>query len=120
MWLQEEARAVAALKQAFRADGADPALAQALAGAVGLPDETPIFVVGLPRSGSSLVEQIIASHPQAFGAGVFVGSCPDFPHLIVFYLAAGAQGSTSSQLLRMQMAHVQEACIDSHSCQQGR
>ena len=30
---------------------------------------TPVFVVGMPRTGTSLVEQIIASHPQARGAG---------------------------------------------------
>jgi tetratricopeptide (TPR) repeat protein len=29
----------------------------------------PIFVVGMPRSGTSLIEQIIASHPDAKGAG---------------------------------------------------
>lgn len=29
----------------------------------------PIFVVGMPRSGTSLVEQILASHPQVYGAG---------------------------------------------------
>jgi len=29
----------------------------------------PLFVVGMMRSGTSLVEQIIASHPSAFGAG---------------------------------------------------
>jgi hypothetical protein len=29
----------------------------------------PIFVVGMPRSGTSLMEQIIASHPQVKGAG---------------------------------------------------
>jgi hypothetical protein len=29
----------------------------------------PVFVVGMPRSGTSLVEQIIASHPAAKGAG---------------------------------------------------
>ncbi len=32
-------------------------------------DDTPIFVVGMPRSGTTLVEQIIASHPQVYGAG---------------------------------------------------
>ncbi len=31
--------------------------------------QRPVFVVGMPRSGTSLVEQIIASHPRAFGAG---------------------------------------------------
>lgn len=29
----------------------------------------PVFVLGMPRSGTSLVEQIIASHPKAAGAG---------------------------------------------------
>jgi tetratricopeptide (TPR) repeat protein len=29
----------------------------------------PIFIVGMPRSGTTLVEQILASHPQVFGAG---------------------------------------------------
>ncbi len=29
----------------------------------------PIFIVGMPRSGTSLVEQILASHPQVYGAG---------------------------------------------------
>ena len=31
--------------------------------------QTPVFVTGMMRSGTSLVEQIIASHPQARGAG---------------------------------------------------
>ncbi|MFZ8973006.1 MAG: sulfotransferase [Pseudomonadales bacterium] len=29
----------------------------------------PVFVVGMPRSGTSLVEQILASHSEVFGAG---------------------------------------------------
>lgn len=31
--------------------------------------EAALFVLGMPRSGTSLVEQILASHPQVFGAG---------------------------------------------------
>jgi len=31
--------------------------------------QKPIFILGMPRSGTSLVEQIIASHPLAYGAG---------------------------------------------------
>jgi len=31
--------------------------------------ELPVFVVGMPRSGSTLIEQILSSHPQAGGAG---------------------------------------------------
>jgi hypothetical protein len=33
----------------------------------GCPDEAPIFVVGLHRSGSTLIEQILASHPLVEG-----------------------------------------------------
>ena len=33
----------------------------------GVPDPSPIFVVGLPRSGSTLIEQILASHSQVEG-----------------------------------------------------
>ena len=32
-------------------------------------DLRPVFVVGLPRTGTTLVEQILASHPRVHGAG---------------------------------------------------
>ena len=35
----------------------------------GVQEERPIFVVGMPRSGTTLVEQILASHPRVHGAG---------------------------------------------------
>jgi tetratricopeptide (TPR) repeat protein len=35
----------------------------------GDPSLLPIFVLGMPRSGSTLIEQILASHPQVHGAG---------------------------------------------------
>lgn len=31
--------------------------------------ELPVFIIGMPRSGTSLAEQILASHPAVFGAG---------------------------------------------------
>lgn len=31
--------------------------------------DAPVFVVGMPRGGSSLIEQILASHPRVHGAG---------------------------------------------------
>jgi tetratricopeptide (TPR) repeat protein len=42
-------------------------LAQSQAGAS--ESELPVFIVGMPRSGTSLTEQILASHPAVFGAG---------------------------------------------------
>ena len=35
----------------------------------GSQPELPVFIVGMPRSGTTLVEQILASHPQVHGAG---------------------------------------------------
>jgi tetratricopeptide (TPR) repeat protein len=35
----------------------------------GDPSRAPIFILGMPRSGTTLVEQILASHPDVFGAG---------------------------------------------------
>jgi tetratricopeptide (TPR) repeat protein len=35
----------------------------------GNPSARPVLIVGMPRSGTSLAEQILASHPAVFGAG---------------------------------------------------
>lgn len=35
----------------------------------GNPSERPVFIVGMLRSGTSLLEQILAAHPDVFGAG---------------------------------------------------
>jgi tetratricopeptide (TPR) repeat protein len=35
----------------------------------GCHSDTPVFVVGMPRSGTTLVEQILASHSKVYGAG---------------------------------------------------
>jgi hypothetical protein len=37
--------------------------------ALGNPSELPIFIVGMPRSGTTLAEQILASHAEVYGAG---------------------------------------------------
>ena len=36
---------------------------------IGAPGAAPVFIVGMPRSGTTLIEQILASHPLVFGAG---------------------------------------------------
>jgi tetratricopeptide (TPR) repeat protein len=50
---------------------------------LGDPAGSPVFIVGMPRSGSTLIEQILASHPQIFGAG----ERPDFGKALVTALA---------------------------------
>ncbi len=38
-----------------------------------LRDARPVFVLGMPRSGTTLAEQILAAHPQAYGCGELTG-----------------------------------------------
>jgi tetratricopeptide (TPR) repeat protein len=45
-----------------------PALLKTKAGK-GARSELPVFVLGMPRSGTTLIEQILASHPMVHGAG---------------------------------------------------
>jgi tetratricopeptide (TPR) repeat protein len=59
----EHERFVSELIEAF-----EPALFRRLANA-GLETRRPVFIVGLPRSGTTLIEQILASHSQFHGAG---------------------------------------------------
>ncbi|MGO9112448.1 MAG: tetratricopeptide repeat protein [Thermoguttaceae bacterium] len=59
----------------------------------GLETELPVFVVGLPRSGTTLIEQILASHSRVFGAGEI--------KLVRDTMAAlGGQGAASIEGLR--------------------
>ncbi len=44
----------------------------------GCESELPVFVVGMPRSGTTLVEQIAATHSKVFGAG----ELPDIPAMV--------------------------------------
>jgi tetratricopeptide (TPR) repeat protein len=56
-------RLITALTQAHFAKAADWGSASAL----------PVFIVGMPRAGTTLVEQILASHSGVFGAGELTG-----------------------------------------------
>ncbi|HMA50399.1 MAG TPA: sulfotransferase, partial [Magnetospirillaceae bacterium] len=51
----------------------------------GDPSELPIFILGMPRSGSTLIEQILASHPEVHGGD----ERPDFPELLDQVSGAG-------------------------------
>jgi tetratricopeptide (TPR) repeat protein len=68
--------------------------------------EQPVFIVGMPRSGTSLVEQMLASHPAVHGAGeldfinrVFKGTLDmlgtpveEYPHCLDALSVASADG----------------------------
>jgi len=62
----DEAAALAAIDRARQAFTAE--FVRAWQG-VGDPSTRPIFIVGMPRSGTSLIEQILASHSGVTGAG---------------------------------------------------
>lgn len=61
---EQHARYVDRLIDAFSQE-----LIQAKAGTVALDDELPIFIIGMPRSGTTLVEQILAGHPSVKAGG---------------------------------------------------
>ena len=63
-----------------------PALIRAQSGH-GHPSDAPVFIIGMPRSGTSLVEQVLASHPEVFGAG----------EIDLFAEAVGALASLSDE-----------------------
>ncbi len=56
-----------------------------------LPDARPIFVIGMPRSGTTLTESILASHPDIFGAG----ELPYLPRLLPMMPTAASIGVDS-------------------------
>lgn len=60
----------------------DAAFFRERAGTFDNPSDLPVFVVGLPRSGTSLVEQIIASHPAMAGAGELEMLTREIPRLL--------------------------------------
>lgn len=62
--IDDERKLISKIRRIFTS----ASLPSALAGA-GKPSIQPIFIVGMMRSGSSLVEQILASHSQVHGAG---------------------------------------------------
>ena len=61
----------------------------------GLADERPVFVVGMPRSGTTLTEQILASHPRAEG----LGELPDLPVLIEERCGPLADGARFTEMV---------------------
>ncbi|MFC1750843.1 sulfotransferase [Pseudomonadota bacterium] len=73
---------------------------------IGNPDQTPVFIVAMPRSGTTLTEQILARHSKALGIGErnFAG------HSLNAYIATGQQDNKKdfSRLKEIQASHAQQ------------
>lgn len=61
---------------------------EAMSARPGFGSEEPIFIVGMPRSGTTLVDRILSSHPDVSSAG----ELPTFPQL--FKLLSGLRSKT--------------------------
>jgi len=73
-------------------------------GAAGSSSAKPVFVVGMPRSGTSLSEQIIASHPAVYGAGelpFWADLCAKDTGLIRDLLSEAARPKVAEEYLRI-------------------
>jgi len=61
----------------------------------GNASERPVFIVGMPRSGTTLTEQILASHPAVFGAGELTF----WQTALIAYEAAELKGGEGATLI---------------------
>ncbi len=75
--------------------------------------EQPIFIIGMPRSGTTLIEQILASHPRVHGAGerqdfekaiVTASGRSDYPALVATLNAAQLDAMGAAYLASMTAA----------------
>jgi len=73
----------------------------------GTVSERPIFVVGMPRSGTSLTEQILAAHPQVHGAG----------ELLYWIFAADAERAATPERRAATIAELGRAYLDGLAAQ---
>jgi tetratricopeptide (TPR) repeat protein len=77
----------------------------------GVDSDLPVFIVGMPRSGTTLVEQILASHREVFGAGelrelghltrlmpAILGVAEAYPSCMNLVHAAGAHAAAERYL----------------------
>jgi tetratricopeptide (TPR) repeat protein len=84
--MQRDEAIFARLMQSFPVDAA-PAIA-------GDPGNEPIFIIGMPRTGTTLLDRILSSHPQVYSAG----ELQDFPAAV-----RRASGGSESVLLDPQL-----------------
>ena len=67
--------------------------------------QVPVFIVGMPRSGTSLCEQILSSHPKVFGAGE-LNYVHDLANQLLFSL--GDAGMFAEKLVALGPAQTKE------------
>ncbi|MFP6559957.1 sulfotransferase [Paraburkholderia sp. B3] len=70
-----------------------PAHLEAVRGG-GDPCDSPVFVVGMPRSGSTLIEQVLSSHPHVYGAG----ECGFFGDALHAHLRHGSRATPGHEI----------------------
>jgi tetratricopeptide (TPR) repeat protein len=71
---------------------------------IGTPTRTPIFIIGFVRSGSTLLERILDSHPMIVGTGensVFNGRLDDIRNQIVEASVSGRDNAISDLTKRL-------------------
>ena len=74
----------------------------------GHKDKTPIFILGMPRSGTTLVEQILASHPLVVGAG----ELPTLPRLIKSICAGNEMADFPECMQQLDMNAFEQMGLD--------
>lgn len=65
----------------------------------GCSSTAPIFIVGMPRTGTTLLERVLAGHPQVFAAG-------ELTHLSLALVAAAQRKVGRSRLSRRELVTV--------------
>ena len=80
----------------------------------GSQDERPVFVVGLPRTGTSLAEQILSSHSAVHGAGElsYMGSIADQVRGSAGEGGLGNGTSRASPLTQQSIGHLSRRYLD--------
>jgi len=71
----------------------------------GLDTDVPVFVVGMPRSGTTLLEQILGSHPRVHGAGELMISKEIFDQVPKWLGVQASAAAAMPQLTREVVQH---------------
>jgi len=69
----------------------------AMATRPGFGSEEPIFIVGMPRSGTTLVDRILSSHPDVSSAG----ELPTFPQLFKLLSGSTSKSGIDAETLKV-------------------